>query len=106
MRSARLQRRPGAPNEPWSECYRDSGVSWRQSYMMANDPRRGHGGQFDDLEVFVEAFEAAQTLGQASLADFLPEPTHLRYAAVLRELIRVDLEYGWKRGRPQSLEGY
>ncbi len=44
--------------------------------------------------------------GQADLAAFLPAPDHPLYQPVLCELVRVDLEYGWKRGRPVPLEDY
>jgi serine/threonine protein kinase/Flp pilus assembly protein TadD len=56
---------------------------------------------------FIESYEAAQVRdGSADPADFLPEPRHPLYRAVLRELIRVDLEYGWQRGRPCGLDEY
>lgn len=55
---------------------------------------------------FVEAFEQARTQGPADLAPYLPQGDHPLYAEVLRELIRVDLEYGWERGQPRPLEGY
>src|SRR4051812_35803210 len=53
------------------------------------------------LDDFIEAFEEAQARGLAAdLADFLPREGHPLYPQVLRELVRVDLEYGWARGRP------
>jgi serine/threonine protein kinase/Tfp pilus assembly protein PilF len=59
------------------------------------------------LDDFVEAFEAAQQRdGSADLADFLPAPHHAQYAAVLRELVCIDLDYGWERGRPTPLDEY
>lgn len=60
-----------------------------------------------ELDDFVEAFEAAQACeGRADLARFLPEPGHPLYGAVLRELVRVDMEYGWARGQPRRLKDY
>jgi serine/threonine protein kinase len=60
-----------------------------------------------ELSDFIEAYESAQERdGQADLSQFLPPPEHPLYPAVLRELIRVDLEYGWQRGQPRRLEEY
>lgn len=59
------------------------------------------------LDEFIEAYERARAKDDpADLADFLPPADHPLYLAVLRELVRVDLEYGWQRGRPRSLENY
>ena len=44
--------------------------------------------------------------GYADPADFLPPPDHPLFAKVLRELVRVDLEFGWERGRPKDLKQY
>lgn len=60
----------------------------------------------DQLSAFVEAFEAAQANGPAELTQFLPDPVHPLYGDALRELVRVDLEYGWQRGRPTPLDHY
>src|SRR5438045_1178284 len=60
-----------------------------------------------DLDAIVEAYEAEQERrGQADVAAFLPAPGHPRYGEVLRELVRVDLEYGWRSGRRRQLEDY
>src|SRR5262245_22375983 len=65
---------------------------------------RSRGLELDD---FILAFETAWTRGEpVDLKEFLPEPGHALYISVLRELIRVDLEYGWDRGRPKPLEDY
>src|SRR5262249_5314955 len=59
------------------------------------------------LDDFIAAYEACQVRdGEADLADFLPPREHPLYPRVLRELVRVDLEIGWSRGRPRSLEEY
>lgn len=60
----------------------------------------------NSLDAFVEAYESAQSQGEAALADFLPERNDPLYHAVLRELVRVDMEYSWKRARPRSLDDY
>lgn len=60
----------------------------------------------DDLDAIVEAYESARTRGPANLSEFLPDTGHELYATVLRELVRLDLEYGWKQGRPRRLEEY
>ncbi len=70
-----------------------------------------HGGLVDpqrvELDRYLAAYEAAQLRdSQADLAAFLPAPDHPLYSAVLRELVRVDMEVGWERGRPCSLEDY
>ena len=55
----------------------------------------------------VDAFEDAQAgEGPVDLALFLPEADHLLYPAVLCELVRIDMEYRWTRGRPAFLEEY
>jgi tetratricopeptide (TPR) repeat protein len=60
-----------------------------------------------DIDPFVEAYERHQARdGDADLAAFLPPPRHPLYLAVLRELVRADLEYGWGRGRPRRVEDY
>jgi eukaryotic-like serine/threonine-protein kinase len=59
------------------------------------------------VDAFVDAYEEAQARdGRADLSAFLPDPDHPLYPAVLCELVRVDLEYGWTRGRPRRLEEY
>lgn len=59
------------------------------------------------LDEFVAAFENAQArLGTAALEEFLPHRDHPLYPRVLRELVRVDLEYRWARGQACGLEDY
>src|SRR5581483_6752589 len=59
------------------------------------------------LDAFLEAYETAQGLsGRADLADFLPPPAHPQYGQVLRELVRVDMEYAWRRGEPCTTAEY
>jgi len=60
----------------------------------------------NDLNAFIEAYETAQALGDADLTNYLPAANHPLYRSVLRELIRVDLEYSWKNGNRRSLEDY
>jgi serine/threonine protein kinase/Flp pilus assembly protein TadD len=59
------------------------------------------------IDAFVEPFErdAARGVG-GELSQYLPAVTHPNYLAVLRELVRVDLEYGWDRGRASRVEEY
>jgi serine/threonine protein kinase/Tfp pilus assembly protein PilF len=69
--------------------------------------RIAEAGEWDSVDACVEAFEEAQADGRlADPADFLPPPGHARYLDALGELLRVDLEYGWRRGRRPSLEEY
>ncbi|MBY0523977.1 MAG: protein kinase [Gemmataceae bacterium] len=71
---------------------------------MQNGAARPEVATLDD---FIEAYEDAQAqTGQAEVADFLPPADHPLHRDVLRELVRVDLEYGWQLGRPQPLESY
>lgn len=59
------------------------------------------------LDPFIEAYERRQsTAGDAQLADFLPEPGSPLYTAVLRELVRADLEFHCEAGRPRRVEDY
>jgi hypothetical protein len=63
-------------------------------------------GSARTLEEFIEAFEAAQAKGPADIGLYLPEPRHALFGAVLGELIRIDLEYLWKRGTRRLVESY
>jgi len=59
------------------------------------------------LHEMIDAFEEAQhKAGPADLADHLPPPDDPLFQVALRELVRVDLEYSWKRQQPSSLEEY
>src|SRR5689334_6637470 len=74
------------------------------SSNMARAEARPQGAQLGD---FIEAYELARAQdGSADLIQFVPERDHPLYSAVARELVRVDLEYGWSRGKPLSLEHY
>ncbi|MCI0681355.1 MAG: tetratricopeptide repeat protein [Gemmataceae bacterium] len=56
---------------------------------------------------FLEAYETAQVKhGNARLEDHLPPPGDPLRAELLPELIRIDMEYGWERGRPLPLDEY
>src|SRR5205085_5659837 len=71
---------------------------------MGQESPSPHRGELDD---FIRAYEAAQArAGEADLTTFLPDPDHPLYRPVLRELVRVDLEYGWERGQPKRLSEY
>ena len=59
------------------------------------------------LDGYLEAFEAAFARdGSADPADFLPPPGHPRRPEVVRELVRVDLEFAWDRGDERRVEHY
>jgi hypothetical protein len=61
----------------------------------------------NELEDFVAAFESARAVSDdADLSAFLPSQGHPLYRAVLVELIRIDLEHGWRVGRHLRLEEY
>lgn len=60
-----------------------------------------------ELDAWLEPFELAAESGSApDLADYLPDPTHPKYAEVLRELVRIDLEFAWSRGDERRIEEY
>ena len=53
----------------------------------------------EELDDFVREFELAYARdGRAEIAEFLPPRGHPLRETLLRELIRVDLEYGWETG--------
>jgi serine/threonine protein kinase/Flp pilus assembly protein TadD len=59
------------------------------------------------VDDFVEAFETAQARGdQADLAAFLPASDQPLYASALTELIRIELEYSWRRGQSRRMVDY
>src|SRR5260370_3353243 len=62
---------------------------------------------WEEIDPFIEAFERSYaTEGRADLAAFLPEPGHPHYLAVLRELVRADIEFTWTCGAPRRAEDY
>lgn len=59
------------------------------------------------LAHFVDAFESALAVNpDTDLGRFVPPADHPARTAVLGELIRIDLEHGWSRGRPKRLADY
>ena len=61
----------------------------------------------EELDDFVRDFEQAYARdGHAEIAEFLPPRGHPLRGALLRELLRVDLEYGWETGRPKAVSEY
>ena len=60
-----------------------------------------------ELDDFVRAYEAAwASVERADLRAFLPGPDHPLYVSVMREVVRVDLQFRWDRGQPRPLEDY
>jgi serine/threonine protein kinase/tetratricopeptide (TPR) repeat protein len=82
----------------------------KQDEVAARNGRKtasSRANELDELDGYVHAFERAWAdRGWANLAEFLPTAGHRLYSSVLRELVRVDLEYGWEQGRPRSLDEY
>src|SRR5262245_50452107 len=58
------------------------------------------------VDDFVIVFEEAARLGQADIGDFLPNRSDPLYSRVLRELIRIDMEFAWARGEQRRVEEY
>jgi serine/threonine protein kinase/tetratricopeptide (TPR) repeat protein len=66
-----------------------------------------NGQHWPGLGEVVEEYEAALARGEpAEVVDFSPPPDHPQRLAILCELVRVDLEHRWERGRPRRLEDY
>ena len=60
-----------------------------------------------ELERFIDAFESALTDSpDARVEDFAPPCIHAQYGEIVTELLRIDLERGWRCGQPSSLESY
>ena len=59
-----------------------------------------------DLDGFLARFESARGRGPADPADYLPPETDPLYLPVLREMVRVDLEFAWDAGGERRLEEY
>jgi serine/threonine protein kinase/Flp pilus assembly protein TadD len=76
--------------------------------MKPTDPTPLFAPDLDlELDGFLAAFEAAAADGgDPDPSDFLPPKTHPRYRAVLREVVRVDLEFAWDRGEERRVEHY
>jgi serine/threonine protein kinase/tetratricopeptide (TPR) repeat protein len=59
------------------------------------------------VDRYVKAFEAAWTdAGRATVESFVPPADDPAHAAAVRELVRVDLEFGWDCGRPRNVDDY
>jgi eukaryotic-like serine/threonine-protein kinase len=66
-----------------------------------------NGQRWPQVGEVVESYESALANGKsADVADFAPPADHPEQLAILCELVRVDLEHGWERGRPRRLEDY
>jgi serine/threonine protein kinase/Tfp pilus assembly protein PilF len=59
------------------------------------------------VDAYVQAFEAARARdGRADPAGFLPPPDHPLYPDLVRELVRIDIEFGWSEGHPRPVDEY
>jgi serine/threonine protein kinase/Tfp pilus assembly protein PilF len=60
-----------------------------------------------EIDRFVAAYESRRARrDDAEIRDYLPAREHADYLSVLRELVRVDLEYAWERGQARRPEDY
>src|SRR5688572_21551483 len=91
-----------------SESCRSSARGSRGSSMIAADASNAvRADPALELDAFVAAFEAAASGGAApDPGSFLPPRDHPLYDSVLRELVRVDLEFAWSRGTRRRVEDY
>jgi serine/threonine protein kinase/tetratricopeptide (TPR) repeat protein len=70
-------------------------------------PRRIFRGSWSEIDPYIEGFEREMSArGAAQIADYLPGPHEEIYPAVLRELVRSDLEFHWGQGKPKLVESY
>jgi serine/threonine protein kinase/tetratricopeptide (TPR) repeat protein len=68
---------------------------------------RARAAPWAEIDPYIEPFEAARRLrADVSLSDHLPAASHPHFLAILCELVRVDLEFGWAGGHPRPLEEY
>jgi serine/threonine protein kinase/Tfp pilus assembly protein PilF len=59
------------------------------------------------LDDYVDAFERVRLAQEeVELASFLPGSDDPLYHDVLRELVRIDMEFGWESNRPTNLDNY
>src|SRR5947209_7934802 len=98
----------GVPNGPLSGCCSNREISSRCFCGRESDMNSGTLDlQAFELSDFVKAYENARDRGgKAALEEFLPPADHSLYLPTLRELVCIDLEYGWKRNCPRPLETY
>jgi tetratricopeptide (TPR) repeat protein len=62
---------------------------------------------WEDIDPFIAAYEECRSrAGWAEIRAFLPDPQHPHYRSVLLELVRVDLEFGWRSGPAKPIEDY
>lgn len=62
---------------------------------------------WEETDTIIDRFEEARLNGRMDdLANYLPLDEHPEYAKIVSELIRVDLEFGFKRDRLHSLAWY
>lgn len=60
-----------------------------------------------DLDGLLRAFETAQIRRQTvTIEEFLPDPSDPEYLVALCELVRLDMEFSWDRGKPRRLADY
>ena len=66
-----------------------------------------NGRQRPSVDEAVEAYESARARdGQIDLDAFVPDADHPLYLSILCELVRVELEYSWRNGRPKRMDHY
>src|SRR5260370_14315839 len=60
-----------------------------------------------EFESVVRAFENANLGAQtADIDSFLPDDSHPQHSSILRELIRLDMEFSWARGTPHRVADF
>ena len=60
-----------------------------------------------ELNDLLDAYERARAVeGEVDLRDCLPHAKHPLYLEARRELVRLDLEYGWQNRCPKRIAVY
>src|SRR4051794_24488857 len=95
--------RRAVPSGPSSASCKSSARSWVAASMKMFEAPDAPPATLDrhwlEIDAYVAGYEAALAgTSAADLGSFLPDRAHPLFLAVLRELVRVDMEFAWERG--------
>jgi DNA-directed RNA polymerase specialized sigma24 family protein len=104
----RLPRVRSGRNALWSACCNNFAIDWaaccprKQEAMIRNSETA-----VAELEGYLDAFESAHAADlEPAVEDFVPDTAHPRYAEIVGELLRIDMELNWQRGGRALVDGY